>query len=93
MPIDSIYLLLATLALDSIRSQLTPSNVALELFGNLAGLFEEIRKIEMAYFLARYEAVKRTKTIQIVQERATAGKLNYYLETSMEVMDRLTAIG
>jgi hypothetical protein len=79
---------LAQLALDNTESQLTPSNVALELFGNLAGVYEDVRKIELDYFIANYDVVLKTKTMDVVKQRATDGELTYYLSTSMEVMER-----
>jgi hypothetical protein len=83
---------LAQLALDNIESQLTPSNVALELFGNLAGAYDDLRKIELDYFVASYDAVKATKTMDIVKQRAADGESTYYLATSMELIERSTAM-
>jgi hypothetical protein len=80
---------LAQLALDNIKSQLRPANVALELFGNLAGVYDDLRKVELDYFVANYAAVKQTKTMDIVKQRAIAGELIYHSSTSMEVMERL----
>jgi hypothetical protein len=72
--------------------QLTPFNVALELFGNLAGVYDDLRKIELDYFVANYTAVKNTRTMDIVKQRAIAGELTYHSSTSMEVMERLMSI-
>jgi hypothetical protein len=83
---------LCQLALDSIESQLTPFNVALELFGNLAGVYDDLRKIELDYFIANYDAVLKTTTMDVVKQRAIAGELTHYPSTSMEVMERLTSI-
>jgi hypothetical protein len=80
---------LAQLALNSIEFQLTPSNVALELFGNLAGVYDDLRKVELDYFVANYEQVKKTTSMDIVKKRAIEGDLTYYPSTSMEVMARL----
>jgi hypothetical protein len=80
---------LAQLALDNIESQLTPSNVALENFGNLAGVYDDLRKVELDYLVANYAAVKKSKTMDIVKQRAADGELTHYLSTIMEVMERL----
>jgi hypothetical protein len=81
---------LVQLALNSIESQSIPSNVALELFGNLAGVYDDLRKVELDYFVANYAAVKATKTMDVVKQRAADGELTYYLATSMEVMERFS---
>jgi hypothetical protein len=80
---------LCQLALESIQSQLTPLNVALELFSNFSGVYDEVRKVEMDYFLARYDEVKANEGMSRVEDRVAKGELSYYGTTSMELFRKL----
>ena len=82
---------LLELALHAIESQLTPANVALELFSDFSGVHDRVRRVELDYFIANYHAVKANGSMDKLEERAAQGEILYYTKTSMEVMRRLRA--
>jgi hypothetical protein len=80
---------LCQLALDSIKSQLTPLNVALELFSNFSGVYDEVRNVEMDYFLDHYDEIKANGSMNRVEVRMAKGELTYHGATSMELFRKL----
>ena len=47
----------AKLALDNLKSQLTKENIAFEVFGDVASIYEEVRKVEVEYAVEHWELV------------------------------------
>jgi hypothetical protein len=58
---------LLELALHAIESQLTPANVALELFSDFSGVYDRVRRVELDYFIANYHAVKVNRSMDKVR--------------------------
>lgn len=76
-------------ALNSIRDQLTTDNVAYELFGDVAGSFEEVREVEMEFAIEHWEEVKDSVAMKEMEALAEAGELPHAVATTMQLARRL----
>ncbi|KAM0747049.1 hypothetical protein T439DRAFT_329311 [Meredithblackwellia eburnea MCA 4105] len=64
---------LKSLALASIKSQLSVMNVAEELFGDVARCFDEVREVEMEFAARCWEVVKDSEGMRTVERRLEEG--------------------
>lgn len=76
-------------ALDNFRSQLKPESVAYELFGEMPGIYEEIRSTLLDYAVANWTAVNPSAAMTEVRRRVKDGQYHYAADISMDLLARL----
>ncbi|GAA5863416.1 hypothetical protein JCM1840_007519 [Sporobolomyces johnsonii] len=67
---------LAKLALDNLATQLTPQNVAVELFSEVSSCFDEVRDVALEYAVANWKVVVKAPATQELERKAQAGELD-----------------
>lgn len=68
---------LEAIALTSFVSELTPANVAHELFSPAADLYDEIRAAAVDFVVARWDEVEQTEGMKAVQAKVEAGEFEH----------------
>jgi hypothetical protein len=67
---------LPSLALSNLRSQLTPSIAAYELYSDAATCYPELRDVVLAYLVEHWKEVKGSKAAREMRAKADAGELD-----------------
>ncbi|GAA5886183.1 hypothetical protein JCM5296_003511 [Sporobolomyces johnsonii] len=67
---------LAKLALDNLAAQLTPQNVAVELFSEVSSCFDEVRDVALEYAVANWKVVVKAPATKELERKAQAGELD-----------------
>jgi hypothetical protein len=67
---------LAALALDNLRSQLTPQNAAYELYSDVATCYPAVRDIVLDFILDNLDGFRTAKATEEMQGKAEAGELD-----------------
>lgn len=80
---------LQSLALEEIASQLTPANVATELFGDVARAYPEVWKVEMDYCVKHWAQVKDSKAMKEIEGLVEREELPGGGRVLMELAKRL----
>jgi hypothetical protein len=81
---------LVSIALDNLRSQLTPANAAYELYSDVSPLFPEQREVVMRFVVERWSEVKGEKGMREMEEKAEQEELDgRLLGTAMLLARRL----
>ncbi|GAA5904125.1 hypothetical protein JCM6882_003952 [Rhodosporidiobolus microsporus] len=71
------------------RRQLSPSNAAVELFGDVAADYDELRAVAMRYTVEHWSEVKESEGMKEVRSKIKSGELPRAGEVLMELMDKL----
>ncbi|BGP17868.1 hypothetical protein JCM10213v2_005910 [Rhodosporidiobolus nylandii] len=66
---------LSSLALENLRSQLTPANIAIELFSDFANKYEEPRRVLVDFALKRWDEVVQSEAFKAVLEKLRRNEL------------------
>ncbi|BGP13225.1 hypothetical protein JCM10213_005005 [Rhodosporidiobolus nylandii] len=81
---------LSSLAIENLRSQLTPQNAAYELYSDAATCYPALRDVVLDYVVENWQQVKKEKATKEVEGKALAGLLEAAaLGTAMVLAARL----
>ena len=76
---------LADLALANIKSQLTKENVAFEVFEDVASIYDEVGKLEVAYAVEHWSDVMSSPAMGVVEKLVDEGALPSFGPISMKI--------
>jgi hypothetical protein len=79
---------LQTLALCNLKSQLTKENVALELFGDVSGCYDEVRAIELDLAAKEWAFVKTSPAMAGVSQKVREGGYPHFAEIMVQLLPR-----
>lgn len=61
-------------AFQHICSQMTPHNIPAEVFSRFSSMFEDVRKVQVAFFLKHWGEIKKSDTMQNIWKQIRDGK-------------------
>lgn len=61
-------------AFQHICSQLTPANIPAEVFSRFSSTYEDVRKVQVAYFLRHWGEIKKSETMTQIWQQIRLGK-------------------
>ena len=80
---------LAKLALENIKRQITVENVAFEAFGDVAGRFGAVADIELDFVVENWNEVRQSLAMAEIERLANDGELNSYVPMSLKLLRML----
>ena len=80
---------LAELALANLKSQLTKENIAFEVFGDVAAVYEEVNKVTMELALKEWDYVVTSAAMKAVEKIVEEGGMSSYSIQSLKLMRKM----
>jgi hypothetical protein len=69
---------LQQLALDNLKTQLTIKNIAEELFGDVAHVYDEVRAVELEFAMMNWAEVKKSQGFEEIRKKAKVEQAPYF---------------
>ena len=76
---------LADIALANIKSQLTKENIAFEVFGDVAAVYDEVGKLEVVYAVEHWSDVISSPAMGVVEKLVEEGELPSFGLVSLKI--------
>lgn len=76
-------------AFQHILGQLTPHNIPAEVFSRFSSMFDEVRKVQLAFFLKHWAEIKKSDTMTNIWSQIRSGKHVGFEEVWPLIMSQL----